>query len=153
MNSIDKLFMTVTVSACVFSGNIHTVQAQNSSDLLVLNHVTGNTKNFGKGNSILIAQSRRTYVCDFISINQGVKLSPQIPGSITSEWNCYVPISAGRCVAIKEEGNPFAHLYERNPRGMRTCDSDSLIIKDPETGKQYYKFNAVSGDITFVLER
>ena len=98
-------------------------------------------------------KSRSEYVCKFLGINQGVRLEPSISGSTTREWNCFVPISSGRCVARGQENDPFGHLHKTGPTGLRDCDGDSITIEDPATGEKYYQFNAVYGSVRFVLEK
>jgi hypothetical protein len=49
--------MTTTVITSVLAGNINLVQAQNRSELLVVDQLPTNTENFRKGQTILIAQS------------------------------------------------------------------------------------------------
>ncbi|MDB9347717.1 hypothetical protein [Nodularia spumigena] len=152
MKKLHKLLMATAITTSILGGNIHTTQAQNSPELLTAYQIPAKRTDSTQGNTILIAKSRRTYVCEYISVEKGVKLVPNIPGATTNQWDCYVPISAGRCVAIKEEKNPFAHLLPSGPGGMRKCNPDQLTIEDPATGKLYYQFKAVGGDVTFVLE-
>ena len=57
MNTFQKLLMTTTVITSVLAGNINLVQAQNRSELLVVDQLPTNTENFRKGQTILIAQS------------------------------------------------------------------------------------------------
>ena len=98
-------------------------------------------------------KSRREYVCKFLGIDQGVRLEPSISGSKTRAWDCFVPISSGRCVA-KGGGNPFEGIGETvGPTGLVRCDGDSITIEDPGTGEKYYQFNAVNGSVRFVLEK
>ena len=98
-------------------------------------------------------KSRREYVCKFLGIDQGVRLEPSISGSKTREWNCFVPISSGRCVA-RGGGNVYEGIGETvGPTGLVSCDGDSITIEDPGTGEKYYQFNAVMGSVRFVLEK
>ncbi|WP_254433181.1 MULTISPECIES: protein kinase [unclassified Dolichospermum] len=98
-------------------------------------------------------KSRREYVCKRLSSYQGVKLEPSISGSKTREWNCFVPISSGRCVA-RGGGNVYEGIGETvGPTGLVSCDGDSITIEDPGTGEKYYQFNAVMGSVRFVLEK
>ncbi len=98
-------------------------------------------------------RSRREYVCKRLSSYQGVKLEPSISGSKTREWNCFVPISSGRCVA-RGGGNVYEGIGETvGPTGLVSCDGDSITIEDPGTGEKYYQFNAVMGSVRFVLEK
>jgi len=102
-------------------------------------------------------KSRREYVCKFLGFNQGVsqgvRLEPNISGAKTREWNCFVPISSGRCVA-KGGGNPYEGIGKTvGPTGLVSCDGDSITIEDPGTGEKYYQFNAVNGSVRFVLEK
>jgi serine/threonine protein kinase len=96
-----------------------------------------------------INKSRREYVCKLLGIDQGVRLEPSISGSKTRDWDCFVPISSGRCVA-RGGGNPYETV---GPSGLGSCDGDSITIEDPATGEKYYQFNAVYGSVRFVLEK
>ncbi|MFM6371672.1 MAG: hypothetical protein ACKPGN_26200, partial [Dolichospermum sp.] len=102
-------------------------------------------------------KSRREYVCKFLGFNQGVsqgvRLEPSISGSKTRDWDCFVPISSGRCVA-RGGGNVYEGIGETvGPTGLVSCDGDSITIEDPGTGEKYYQFNAVNGSVRFVLEK
>ncbi|MFM6026761.1 MAG: hypothetical protein ACKPER_28215, partial [Dolichospermum sp.] len=102
-------------------------------------------------------KSRREYVCKFLGFNQGVsqgvRLEPSISGSKTRDWDCFVPISSGRCVA-RGGGNVYEGIGETvGPTGLVSCDGDSITIEDPGTGEKYYQFNAVMGSVRFVLEK
>ena len=59
MNTFQKLLMTTTVITSVLAGNINLVQAQNRSELLVVDQLPTNTENFRKGQTILISQSSK----------------------------------------------------------------------------------------------
>lgn len=57
MNTFQKLLMTTTVITSVLAGHINLVQAQNRSELLVVDQLPTNRETFRKGQTILIAQS------------------------------------------------------------------------------------------------
>jgi hypothetical protein len=52
MNTFQKLLMTTTVITSVLAGNINLVQAQNRSELLVVDQLPTNTENFRKGQTM-----------------------------------------------------------------------------------------------------
>lgn len=58
MNTFQKLLMTTTVITSVLAGHINLVQAQNRSELLVVDQLPTNRENFRKAQTILIAQSQ-----------------------------------------------------------------------------------------------
>ncbi len=63
MNHLSKFMIaattigSLTVITSVLAENINLVQAQNKSELLVIDQIPTNTENFRKGQTILIAQS------------------------------------------------------------------------------------------------
>ena len=83
------------------------------------------------GKSPLIAQSRRQYECS----KNGVK--PSISGAIYRDGNCFIPVSAGKCIAYRDPW--FGDLTSSGPSGMTKCDNPQ-IVNDEATGKEYYKF-------------
>lgn len=82
----------------------------------------------GKGN--LVAQSGRKYECS----RNGVQ--PSISGSIHRDGICFIPISAGKCIAYS---NIFSKITASGPSGMIKCDNPN-IVTDEATGKRYYRF-------------
>jgi hypothetical protein len=97
------------------------------------NSVALGTDTLGKSNqSNLIAQSRRQYECS----RNGVQ--PSIPGSIYRDGYCFIPISAGKCIAYRDPFG-FSDLTSSGPSGMTKCDNPE-IVNDEATGKKYYRF-------------
>ena len=84
------------------------------------------------GESHLIAQSRRQYECS----RNGVQ--PSISGAILRDGNCFIPVSAGKCIAYSDPWG-FSNLTSSGPSGMAKCDNPA-IANDEATGKKYYKF-------------
>ena len=84
------------------------------------------------GKSHLIAQSRRQYECS----RNGVQ--PSISGTILRDGNCFIPVSAGKCIAYSDPWG-FSNLSSISPSGMAKCDNPA-IANDEATGKKYYKF-------------
>ena len=86
-------------------------------------------------------------------------VEPPIPGAkfikpngdymIGTDYGCYIPVSAGKCVAFKW-GKTFGGL----PNEWQKCDPKSANVdgrkfQDPDTGEWYYFF---SSDYLFVLQ-
>jgi hypothetical protein len=84
------------------------------------------------GKSHLIAQSRRQYECS----RSGVQ--PSVPGAIIRDGNCFIPVSAGKCIAYSDPFG-FSNLTSSGPSGMAKCDNPA-IVNDEATEKKYYKF-------------
>ncbi|MFM6247965.1 MAG: hypothetical protein ACKPGN_10230 [Dolichospermum sp.] len=94
------------------------------------------------GKSHLIAQSRRQYECS----RNGVQ--PSISGAIYRDGNCFIPISAGKCIAYSDPFG-YSNIVSSGPSGMTKCNNPE-IVDDEATGKKYYKF--FSGE-KFILVR
>jgi len=99
-------------------------------------------------NDILISQSRRQYQCKTgpMFINERQIVEPNISGASVSGDYCYVPVSAGKCIAMA----PFFNFGGGSgPSGMSKCNPNSITVTDDATGIKYYRFN---GGDSFVLQ-
>ena len=98
--------------------------------------------------SIMVSKSPREYQCRtgaMFNPSEERKLQPRIPGATVDAEYCYVPISAGKCKAMK----PFFNFGANTPSGMDKCNPSKITITDEATGKKYYRFN---GGDSFILE-
>ena len=98
--------------------------------------------------SILISKSPREYQCRtgaMFNPTEERKLQPSIPGATVDGEYCYVPISAGKCKAMKS----FFNFGANTPSGMDKCNPSKITITDEATGKKYYRFN---GGDSFILQ-
>jgi hypothetical protein len=85
------------------------------------------------GKSHLIAQSGRQYECS----RNGVQ--PSISGAIYRDGICFIPVSAGKCIAYRDPW--FGDIVSSGPSGMTKCDNPE-IVTDEATGKKYYRFGS-----------
>lgn len=81
---------------------------------------------------ILIAQSRRQYECS----RNGVQ--PSISGAIYRDGYCYIPISAGKCIAYSDPFG-FSDIISAGLSKMAKCDNPD-IVTDEATENKYYRF-------------
>ena len=97
---------------------------------------------------VLITQSRREYKCitGGMFFGEQPRIEPSIAGSSVTGEYCYVPVSAGKCIAVA----PFFNFGGGSgPSGMSECNPKRITETDPATGKQYYRFN---GGDSFVIQ-
>ena len=125
-----------SVMIFVVLGNIvQTTKVQSYSDILSNNVVQEN-------NNSLIAQSRRTYKCykDNGVLSSGkAELSPSISGAIIRGSSCYIPISAGQCVAFH---NGINANVGNSPSPFTKCSSGwPPVVSDPVTEERYYSLD------------
>ena len=85
-------------------------------------------------------EPRSEYECS----RNGVQ--PSIPGSIYRDGDCFIPISAGKCIAYRDPH--FGDIMSDGPSGMTKCDNPQ-IVSDEATGKKDYRFFERS---KFILE-
>jgi hypothetical protein len=112
----------------------------------LINSVPGQANNMSK--DILISQSRRQYQCRTGPLHMGERprVEPSISGASVNGSYCYIPVSAGKCIAMRI---PFDFGGGSGPSGMSKCDPSSITITDEATGIKYYRFD---GGSSFVLQ-
>jgi hypothetical protein len=86
-------------------------------------------------------EPRSEYECS----RNGVQ--PSIPDSIYRDGYCFIPISAGKCIAYSDAFG-YSKIAPTGPSGMTKCNNPE-IVNDEATRKKYYRF--FSGD-KFILE-